>query len=126
MASILVEIRAEMEDGATFDVVADQRDIAKWEIQDFGCPFTVIDMRMHLGLRWLAWSALTRRSQLPAVDGKPMTWEQFDAVCVEARDQAADDDEEPAPGDGFVDADPGMPAPSEDTLSSSPGAPGSH
>lgn len=124
MASIVVEIRAEMEDGTTQDVVADQRDIARWEIQDFGCPFAAIDMRIHLGLRWLAWSALSRRNMLPAVDGKPMSWEHFDAVCVEARDQA-DDDEEPAPGGGFADADPGMPAPSEDTLSSSPGGPGS-
>lgn len=124
MASILVEIRAEMEDGTTYDVVADQRDIARWEVQDFGTPFAEIHARIHLGLRWLAWSALTRRSMLPEVDGKPMSWMQFDAVCVEARDQA-DDDEEPAPGEGFADADPGMPAPSEATLSSSPGAPGS-
>ncbi|MFI6329857.1 hypothetical protein ACIBBG_16340 [Micromonospora chersina] len=124
MASILVEIRAEMEDGTLHDVVADQRDIARWEIQDFGCRFAAIHERMHLGLRWLAWSALGRRGQLPDVDGKPMTWDQFDAACVEARDQA-DDDEEPAPGEGFADADPGTPAPSEGSSSSSPGAPGS-
>lgn len=106
MPSMLIELRVEMEDGTTHDVVADQRDIAKWEIQDFGCPFSDISSRIMLALRWLAWSALSRRGRLPEVDGKPMTWEQFDAVCVEASDMPAKDDG----GEGL---DPGQPAPSE-------------
>lgn len=117
MARIAVELHVEMEDGTTYDVVADQREVSKWEVQDFGTPFPEIGERMHLGLRWLAWSALSRRGELPAVDGKPMSWEQFDALCVEASD--------PVDVDEQGDPDPGQPAPSEESSSSSPGAPGS-
>ncbi|MEV0156876.1 hypothetical protein AB0H57_24535 [Micromonospora sp. NPDC050686] len=119
MARIQVELRVEMEDGTTYDVVADQRDVARWEIQDFGCPFSDIDSRPMLALRWLAWSVLTRRGEIT------MTWPEFDAVCLEAGD--------PGDGDGQggevtigVDAeDPGTPAPSGRTSSRSRGAQGS-
>lgn len=101
MPSILIELRAEMEDGPTYDVVADQRDVAKWEIQDFGCPFSDIDTRSMLALRWLAWSALSRRGLID------LKWDEFDAQCIEAGD----------PGGGDVvevqAADPTNPAPTD-------------
>lgn len=101
MARMLIEIRAEMEDGTTHDVVADQRDIARWEIQDFGCPFSQLDTRVMLAMRWLAWSALKRRGEID------MTWDQFDAQCIEAGD--IPDEESELPADA---ADPGQTAPS--------------
>ncbi|MCT2277992.1 hypothetical protein M3G91_10180 [Micromonospora chalcea] len=118
MARIQVELHVEMEDGTTHDVVADQRDIARWEIQDFGCLFSEIESRSPmLALRWLAWSAMSRRG-LTA-----LPWPEFDEVCVEAADPGGDDESGEV---AFVDPDPGQPVPSEETLSSSPGAPGSH
>ncbi|MDW3849655.1 hypothetical protein NMK34_23865 [Micromonospora sp. BRA006-A] len=121
MARIQIALRVEMEDGAVHNVVADQRDVARWEVQDFGCLLSEIDSRSPmLALRWLAWSAMSRRGLLSEVDGKPMTWEQFDEVCVEAADPEESGEAE------FTDPDPGLPVPSEATLSLSPGAPGSH
>lgn len=103
MPSMLIELRAEMEDGTTYDVVADQRDVAKWEIQDFGCPFSDIDSRSMLALRWLAWSALTRRGLIE------LKWDEFDAQCIEAGDPG--DGEEPKESGLSDDAlDPGQSA----------------
>ena len=106
MPSMLLELRVEMEDGATVDEVADQRDVAKREIQDFGCPMPQLDTRMHLAYRWLAWSAMTRRG-LTA-----LKWDEFDAQCVEVTDMPGPED-----GDGL---DPGQPAPPEKASSPSP------
>ncbi|MDG4799052.1 hypothetical protein [Micromonospora sp. WMMD980] len=116
MPKILIDLHVELEDGATHEVVADQRDVAKWEIQDFGCPFDAIGDRPHLALRWLAWSVMSRRS-LTA-----LSWLDFDAVCVEVSDSGDGDDVDIE----VAEPDPGRPAPSEETSSSSPGAPGSH
>lgn len=97
MPTILYELRAEMEDGTTYDVVADQRDLAKWEVQDFGCPFTEMENRAMLASRWLAWSALSRRGLID------LKWPDFDAQCVEVGSI-------PEPNE----ADPGQPAQSEE------------
>ncbi|SCF06583.1 hypothetical protein [Micromonospora mirobrigensis] len=101
MASLLVELHAEMEDGTEHDVVADQRDVAKWEIQDFGCPFDNIHTRPLLAYRWLAWSAMSRRGLTS------LKWDEFDAQCIEVRDQDHDE-EDGASGDGTL---PGHTAP---------------
>ncbi|RKN38451.1 hypothetical protein [Micromonospora endolithica] len=101
MAQLLFDLRAEMEDGTTYDVVADQRDIAKWEVQDFGTAFADIGSRQHMAYRWLAWSALTRRG---LVD---LEWPEFDALCVEATDRPEEEADVPADAE-----DPGRTAPS--------------
>lgn len=124
MARFQLELHVEMEDGSTFDVVADQRDIARWEVQDFGCPFAdAVERQLLMAFRYFAWSAASRRGLLPEVDGKPMTWEQFDVLCVEASDPIDDDEDAVIE---VTDPDPGQPAPSEGTSSTSLGAPGSH
>lgn len=120
MARLQIELRAELDDGRTLDVVADQRDVARWEVQPFGCPMSEWQTRINLAYRWLAWSALTRHQLL---DG--MTWDQFDAVCVEASDPPTDDDGDQGDDDdaaGGGDADPGRPGPSDKPLSRSRGA----
>lgn len=105
---MLLEFTVEMEDGTTTDVVADQRDICKWEAQDFGCPWEAIPSRTPLlAMRWIAWSALTRRELTD------LKWPDFDAQCVEVRDFE---------GTGEVQArqaDPTNPAPSGTTKSRS-------
>ena len=103
MPSMIIELNVEMEDGSTYKVVADQRDIAKWEVQPFGFPAAQMEERMSMNmLRFLAWSAMTRQ-QLTA-----LPWLQFDAQCIEAF--PLDDEDE---GSVSADAgDPGTPAPS--------------
>lgn len=78
MPSMQMELNVEMENGSTFVVVADQRDIAKWEVQSFGGPFTEFESRAMTGMRFLAWSAATRQGLTD------LKWDDFDAQCVEA------------------------------------------
>lgn len=109
MATMLLEFQVEMEDGTTHDVVADQRDVAKWEVQPFGCPMSEWDKRVNLAYRWLAWSAMTRRGMTD------LKWDAFDAQCIEVRDMPEPEE----PGDEL---DPGQPAPSEGNSSRSRGS----
>lgn len=117
MTRLRMELRAEMEDGRALDVVADQRDVARWEVQPFGCAMSEWDSRINLATRFLAWSALTRQGELAG-----QTWDQFNADCVEVGDMPAPDDADDA-DDQAADADPpGRPGPSEASLSRSRGA----
>ena len=110
----LLEFVVEMEDGTTTDVVADQRDMAKWEIQPFGCAMSQLDSRMNLAYRWLAWSAMSRRGMTD------LKWDAFDAQCIEVRDLPDPEDAEPTDVE-----DPGQPAPSAAGSSRSRGGRGS-
>jgi hypothetical protein len=74
-----------MEGGATWDVVADQRDYAAWEIQPFGCPIAESFGRVFTYSRFLAWNA-GRRGKLHS-----LTWEQFADGCVSAESLDQDD-----------------------------------
>jgi hypothetical protein len=95
-----------MEDGTEFDVTADQRDIAHWEIQPFGCPFVNFISRATAFFRYVAWNA-ARRQGLTKLD-----WEKFDAQCVYVRDSDTEEDAEAE--------DPGTPVAPATTSSSSP------
>jgi len=56
MARSDLTFHALMDDGTTHQVVADQRDFAKWEAQ----PFRDEDSP-HTKLRFITWSAMTRQ-----------------------------------------------------------------
>jgi hypothetical protein len=56
MSRTATELVAEMDDGSTHHVIADQRDYARWEVQP-----DADDARYHLKARFLAWSAMTRQ-----------------------------------------------------------------
>lgn len=100
MPSLRFELDAEMEDGKTFSVVADQRDIAKFEIQPFGRTMVAMEDDIPMVFfRYLAWSAATRQ-QLTE-----LKWEEFDAQCIEA---LPPDEPKEAPADS---EDPSNPAP---------------
>ncbi|MBQ1039289.1 hypothetical protein [Micromonospora sp. C81] len=101
MPSMLFELRVEMEDGATYDVVADQRDAAKFEVQPFGCTTSEIASRISTAMRYMAWSALSRRNVIT------LKWDEFDAQCVEVTDMP--DEESVVPADAL---DPGQTVPS--------------
>jgi hypothetical protein len=89
MPSIDLHMTVRMEDGTEHDVHADQRDIAKWEVQPFAA-----EGRMNVQMRYLAWSALSRAGDYR------QPWERFNNVdCVEAVDGGgAEDDGEDEQG----------------------------
>lgn len=102
MSRLRFEFVVEMDDGETFQVVADQRDVARFEVQPFGFPFGTqveANLGMHT-MRFLAWSAAYRQ-QATRLD-----WPAFNERCVEV---LPPDEEAEAPADADH---PGQPAPS--------------
>ncbi len=73
----------EMEDGRTFEIVVDQRDVAAFELEPFGSPFTQVAPRVMTFMRWTAWHALVRTK---ALSPRVYTWPEFNVECVEVRD----------------------------------------
>jgi hypothetical protein len=87
-----IPMQVELDGGRVLQVVADQRDIARWEAHDGP------DGR-YTRVRFLAWSAMTRQGLTTA------SWQQFNETdCVEVVDppgadtEAPDDDERLDPG----------------------------
>jgi len=115
MSKIQMELSAEMEDGTTEQVVADQRDIARWEIQPFGCPFAEMQggNRALLAMRWLAWHALHRMGRTT------LGWDAWDGQCVEVMPPDDEGTEDAPPAE---EVDPGRPARSASASSRSRGA----
>jgi hypothetical protein len=88
MPQIQYSLSVEMEDGTTYDAVADQRDVARFEIQPFGTSAGEMTSRIYTSMRFLAWSALDRKGLLP----KGMDWSRFDRECIEVVDTPGADD----------------------------------
>jgi hypothetical protein len=90
MPRVTFKLEAEYEDGTTEVVVADQRDIARWEVWEHGGPFLEYPLKVNLFFRYLAWSALVRA-------GGAADWATFSASCVEVHDTSlmGDDAEDP-------------------------------
>jgi hypothetical protein len=82
MPAMQIRASVEMDGGEKWTVVADQRDVAKYEAQDFYDPGKRITMT-----RFIAWTA-SRRQGLTK-----LSWPAFDAVCVEASDPEDEDTE---------------------------------
>lgn len=102
MASMMWELRVEMDGGGEFVVVADQRDAAKWEVQPFGWPLTqIVEKGGVTFFRFVGWSAATRAGKTA------LTWDKFGDACVSVTNITGDDEEEGIPADA---ADPGRPA----------------
>lgn len=68
---------ATMEGGDTIEVTADQRDVARWEIQPFGTSLEQARERSFTFLRFLCWNA-ARRGGLTK-----LAWPAFDDQCVD-------------------------------------------
>lgn len=100
-------VHAEMEDGKDFDVVADQRDVAKWEGESFGCALSESRSKFFVFLRYLGWSAGKRKGL------HDLKWEEFEDKCIEV---SSVDTEEPADA-----SDPGTSAASDTDSSTSRG-----
>jgi hypothetical protein len=86
MAVFKTNLTAEMEDGTNHEVVADQRDMAAWEGQDFHS-----DKAYTVRVRFLAYNALRRTKVFKS------TWQRFNDECVEVRvnTETAGDDVDP-------------------------------
>lgn len=94
---IKLEYEVEFADGHTELVVADQRDMARWEVQDAYDP-----ARMHLQVRFYAWSALTREKRYSG------TFDKFNVTdCISVTHPTDKDEEEQEGGQGL---DPGRAA----------------
>lgn len=97
MATMLFELTVELEGADPYVIVADQRDVARWEVQPFGWPVGQLNERVSMVFfRFLAWSASARQGR---------TKEAFDPwsdVCVEV--MPVEDEESELPADA---EDPG-------------------
>ena len=101
MATMLFELAVEMEDGEKYTLVADQRDVAKWEVQSFGWPVSQIEAKAGVGFfRFLAWSASVRQQKTTD------EWDAWTKRCVEVT--PVEDGESTIPADA---GDPGRTAP---------------
>ena len=110
MASMLFELDVEMEDGTTYTVVADQRDVARWEIQSFGWPVSQLEEKASMSFfRFLGWAASVRQRRTMA------SWDDWNAVAVEVL--PVEDEESELPADA---ADPGRTGQSDRPSSDSP------
>jgi hypothetical protein len=88
--------RVTIEGQDPFDVVADQRDIAAFELQPFGCPFYEVATRPFTFARFISFRSARRNGKYAG------TWDEFGDQCVSVESL---DEEGEAP-----EADPGSPA----------------
>lgn len=108
MPSMIFELDVEMEpvDGSTepirWVVVADQRDMARWEVQPFGGPLKDLEAVGMTAMRFLAWSASVRARRFTG------TYELWETLCVEA--MPIDDEPTGAETADDESGDPGQPA----------------
>lgn len=77
-----LDVLAIMEDATRYEGVVDQRDIAAWETTPMG---ETLNLFSQTGTRWVTWHALKRTKTID------LTWEAFDAKCVEAGVTKQDD-----------------------------------
>jgi hypothetical protein len=102
MAQMLFELDVEMDgdEPERYTVVADQRDVARWEVQSFGWPVSQIEEKASMAFfRFLAWSASVRQQKTTE------TWDAWTARCVEAMPVSDEESELPADAE-----DPGQTA----------------
>lgn len=93
-----ISIEVVLEGGETWTVIADQRDVAKYELQEF-----FASNRLNTMTRFLAWAAGSRQGKTE------LSWPKFNAACIEAGDP-----EKAAP-----ELDPTQPDPSGDSSKTS-------
>lgn len=83
MPAIQIRIAVELEGEQPYEVLADQRDIARWEAWE-GC----VPGRKHTTTRYIAWAASKRQGLTK------LGWPAFDAELIEASDAFDDAEDE--------------------------------
>lgn len=90
MPALTFEYAVEMDDGTKHRITVDQRDLAAFEEQEFGCSYTIaLTTKLFTMMRFVAWHALTRTKAIK------MDWQSFKRDCVEVVD-----------ADGLIEVDP--------------------
>lgn len=84
MPNIRFNFSVEMEDGTTYEVEADQRDIVAWEVHADGLNSLGY---AHTVQRYIAWNALKRKKVIK------ISWDTFNENCVEVVDRTGDDED---------------------------------
>lgn len=74
-----INMVARMDDGTEFDIKADQRDLAKYEQQDF-----YTENGRFTQMRFVAYNYLRRTGQTK------LMWQKWDDTCVEIESKKAD------------------------------------
>lgn len=100
--STVFNLEAEMVDGTTFRVQADQRDIAEFECEPYGVSFYLIEARPYTFLRYIAWRA-GKRNKLHEFP----TYEAFKDECLTVTN--LDKAEGTRAGSAAPEVDPGNP-----------------
>ena len=91
MATMLFELDVELEDGTTYTIVADQRDVARFEVQPFGWPVSRIEENASMAFfRFLGWSASVRQRRTT------LAWDAWSDTCLEVMPVADEESELPA------------------------------
>jgi hypothetical protein len=97
MPKLQIHLNVTMDGGQHYQVVADQRDYARLEVQPFA------EVGLHTRIRFFAWSVMTREGKTTA------TWDDFNLThCVEVESVYDDDDDE---SEGEQGLDPGPTTP---------------
>ena len=92
--NLIVQLEGEPD---PYTIVADQRDIAAWELEPFGCAVALSAHKIYSFTRYLAWHASKR------INKTKLAWSKWSDVCVDVTSADVEDDES---------GDPGRPAPS--------------
>jgi hypothetical protein len=92
--NLLVQLEGEPE---PYPIVADQRDIAAWELEPFGCAVALSTHKIYSFTRYLAWHASKR------INKTKLSWQKWSDVCVDVTSADLEEDES---------GDPGLSAPS--------------
>jgi hypothetical protein len=85
-----------MDDGTGYEVVADQRDVAKWEIMPFGTSWEMASTRLFTYSRFCAWNASRRAKRTTE------TWDDWNEQCKLV--EGVDEETMPDPGQPAVSA----------------------
>jgi len=84
MPGMSFPVHVAMDDGTEHDVVIEQRDIAAWEREPFGCSFSLVMQKSEVNFyRYAAWHALRRIGEIDKRTG----WASFDDACKEVVDR---------------------------------------
>lgn len=91
--------KATFEDGTLFEVTADQRDVAAFEIEPFGCSYNEYDSRVFTATRYLAWHAAKRAGLTK------LSWDKFSEQCMHVAEVREPDPEASDPGQSAASAE---------------------
>jgi hypothetical protein len=98
VSTTIFNYRVTIEGQDSFEIVADQRDIAAFELQPFGCAFYEVGSRPFTFARFISFRAAKRNGKYTG------TWDEFCDQCVSVESLDEEDAPQPDPGSPAVSA----------------------